>query len=50
MNYIHWNPVRSGIVENAQEYRYSSAAAYSGGECILEIEILDNNNDVGYIP
>ena len=30
-NYIHRNPVRAGIVENAEDYKWSSAGLYLGG-------------------
>ncbi|GAA4319602.1 REP-associated tyrosine transposase [Flaviaesturariibacter amylovorans] len=28
LNYIHFNPVKSGVVERPEHYRYSSARAY----------------------
>jgi hypothetical protein len=37
INYIHDNPVRSGIVEKAEDYLYSSARIYAGLDCILDI-------------
>jgi REP element-mobilizing transposase RayT len=37
INYIHENPVRAGIVEYAENYLYSSARAYAGKECLLEV-------------
>ena len=42
LNYIHLNPVRSGIVEKANHYIYSSASNYSAGKGLLEIEYADN--------
>ncbi len=39
LNYIHDNPVRAGIVENAEDYLYSSARAFAGKSCLLEIPI-----------
>ena len=30
INYIHENPVRAGIVENEEDYLYSSARNYAG--------------------
>ena len=36
--YIHDNPGRAGIVNNAEEYKYSSAINYAGGKGILDIE------------
>ena len=40
LNYIHNNPVRSGLVKFPEEYRYSSAANYAGQEALLDVEIL----------
>jgi REP element-mobilizing transposase RayT len=37
VDYIHDNPVRAGIVRNAQDYKYSSASAYADQEGLLEI-------------
>ena len=37
LNYIHENPVRSGIVEKAEDYLYSSARDFAGKGCLLEI-------------
>ena len=37
VEYIHNNPVRAGIVDNEDEYKYSSARIYSGNEGLLEI-------------
>jgi len=37
LEYIHNNPIRAGIVKNAEEYIYSSAGYYVGKESILEI-------------
>jgi REP element-mobilizing transposase RayT len=37
VEYIHNNPVRAGIVNSPDEYLYSSASAYSGKDCLLEI-------------
>lgn len=39
--YIHNNPVRSGIVQNPEEYVYSSAKFYAGEESELEIIPVD---------
>ena len=41
MNYVHANPVEAGIVENAEDYLYSSARDYAGIKGLLEIEFLD---------
>jgi len=37
-NYIHLNPVRAGIVRNAEDYLYSSAGFYYDREILLRIE------------
>lgn len=37
VEYIHNNPVRAGIVKNAEDYIYSSAGYYAEEESILEI-------------
>ena len=40
INYIHDNPVRAGIVSNAYDYIYSSAAIYAGKKGILYVEVV----------
>lgn len=40
LNYIHQNPVRAGIVANADEYLYSSALNYTGKHGLIEVDIL----------
>ena len=40
LEYIHENPVKEGIVENAEEYLYSSARDYSGKKGLLDIEFI----------
>ena len=40
INYIHDNPVRSGIVEKAEDYLYSSARNYADLEGVLDGIIL----------
>ena len=42
LDYIHLNPVRSGIVEKASHYRYSSASNYVQGHGLLEVTLVDN--------
>jgi REP element-mobilizing transposase RayT len=37
VEYIHNNPVRAGIVDRPEDYRYSSAANYSDGKGLLDI-------------
>jgi len=40
LDYIHNNPVRSGIVEHPEDYLYSSARNYAGLDAVLNIELL----------
>jgi hypothetical protein len=40
LNYIHENPVRTGIVKNAEDYIYSSASNYAGMSGIIEVELI----------
>jgi len=41
MAYIHENPVRSGLVEKAEDWMYSSQRNYSGLACLIEIDKAD---------
>ncbi|WP_316824495.1 REP-associated tyrosine transposase [Pedobacter miscanthi] len=41
LNYIHQNPVRAGIVTDAEHYTYSSASNYYGLGGPIEVEWLD---------
>ena len=38
IDYIHNNPVRRGYVDEAREWRYSSARNYGGMEGLLEVK------------
>lgn len=38
INYIHQNPIRTGIVANAEDYLYSSARNYAGLSTMMEID------------
>ena len=40
IEYIHQNPVVSGLVEKPEEYIYSSAKNYCGEEGLLKVEYL----------
>jgi len=40
INYIHQNPVRAGIVENAEDYLYSSARNYAGIKGVLDVMVI----------
>jgi len=37
LHYIHLNPVRAEFVNHAEEYKYSSAIDYCGGQGVLKI-------------
>jgi len=41
IDYIHMNPVKSGIVLKPEEYVYSSAKNYAGMESVMEIDMID---------
>lgn len=50
LNYIHNNPVKAGLVDTPEDYRYSSARSYAGRkDGILDVELLDFGPLVGYI-
>jgi len=38
IHYIHQNPVKTGIVANAEDYLYSSARNYAGLSAVTEID------------
>ena len=40
LDYIHSDPVRSGIVENTEDYIYSSARNYADMDAIIDIDLL----------
>ena len=41
ISYIHDNPVRSGLVNHAEDYLYSSARNYAGLDAVMEIDKVD---------
>ena len=41
LNYLHNNPVTAGIVNNSEDYVYSSAIDYTGGKGLIDLEMLD---------
>ena len=43
LDYVHSNPVETGIVYSPYDYVYSSASAYAGrsAECPLPVELLE---------
>ena len=40
LDYIHNNPVKEEIVQQPEQYLYSSAIDYTGGKGILDVELL----------
>lgn len=40
LNYIHNNPVKDGIVENPEDYLYSSARNYAGLDALLDVCVI----------
>ena len=38
--YLHMNPVKDGIVEHPEEYKYSSGPAYADKEGLLNVAVL----------
>ena len=40
LDYIHNNPVKEGLVENPEDYLYSSARNYSGMDVLMDIDFL----------
>ncbi len=41
IDYIHFNPVRAGIVANPKDYIYSSASNYIEGKGVIDVEIVE---------
>ena len=40
IDYIHYNPVSGGWVNNPEEFLYSSAIDYSGGNGLVKVEVI----------
>lgn len=40
INYIHKNPVRTGLVAKAEDYLYSSARNYAGLSSVIEVDFI----------
>lgn len=40
VEYIHNNPVASGFITEAHHWKYSSAADYSGGKGVMDIDLV----------
>uniref|UniRef100_UPI004048CAF1 REP-associated tyrosine transposase n=1 Tax=Flavobacterium sp. TaxID=239 RepID=UPI004048CAF1 len=41
IDYIHMNPVRSGLVKKIEDYIYSSASNYINNEGLVEVELAE---------
>lgn len=41
LNYSHENPVNAGIVENPEDYLYSSARDYCGRKGLVNVTVID---------
>ena len=41
LDYLHLNPVKAKIVENPEDYLYSSARDYTGEQGLIKVELLD---------
>jgi len=41
LDYIHYNPVEAGIVENPEDYLYSSARDYCGFPGLIDVILVD---------
>ncbi len=41
LDYIHYNPVRAGLVDRPEDWRYSSARDYLGQDGVLEIDVIE---------
>ena len=39
VNYLHHNPVRIGVVEQPEDWVYSSAGDYAGGKGLIELDV-----------
>lgn len=40
LDYLHQNPVEGGLVFRAEDYRYSSAVDYAGGNGLLDVVLI----------
>jgi len=40
LHYVHYNPVRNGLVDKPEHYRYSSASNYLTGEGVFPVTVL----------
>ena len=50
IDYIHFNPVKAGLVDRPEDYRYSSARNYLGrNDGLLDVHVLDYGPMIGYV-
>jgi len=50
LDYIHFNPVKAGIVRKAEDYIYSSSGNYAGRtDNVLNITVLDFGEEIGRV-
>ena len=40
LDYIHYNPVSKGLIDEPQNWKYSSYSNYFGGDVLIEIDLL----------
>jgi putative transposase len=41
LDYVHFNPVEAGIVEEQEHYLYSSAKDYAGIKGLVEVDVIE---------
>ena len=41
LEYIHYNPVKLGLVDIPEDWRYCSARNYLGSDALLEIDLIE---------
>ena len=50
LNYIHNNPVKAGIVDRPEDYRYSSARNYLlRKDAVMDVTLLEYGSNIGLI-
>lgn len=50
LSYLHYNPVKAGIVKLPEHYVFSSASNYASGVGEMEVTLLNDLwNDIGYV-
>jgi putative transposase len=48
LEYIHMNPVKAGLVDEPEHYRWSSARDYAGTQGLVQVEMCCRVGDTGY--